>query len=93
MGPQDLPRIPYNPRSGQGFYLVREGDLNRARSTLTMPNWAHLSVECVPVDSRLIQSDRGTCHTRWHRLDLDLLSDESSTGLLQTTHLGPATGM
>jgi hypothetical protein len=50
-------------------------------------------VECVPVDSRFVQLDRGTCHTWWHRLDLDLVSDESVTGLLQTTHLGPVTGM
>jgi hypothetical protein len=42
---------------------VREGDLNRARPTLLMPELASLSVKYAPVDSRLIQLERGTCHT------------------------------
>ena len=28
MGPQDLPRIPYNPRSARGPYWCARGDLN-----------------------------------------------------------------
>jgi hypothetical protein len=61
---------------------VREGGLNRAQSTLTVPDSVSLSVECVPVESRLLQLERGRCHTLWHRLDLDFVSDESDTGWL-----------
>jgi hypothetical protein len=40
VGFQDLPRIPYNPRSGQGSYWCARGDLNRAQTTLIMPESA-----------------------------------------------------
>jgi hypothetical protein len=63
-------------------HRMREGDLNRAQSTLTVPDSVSLSVECVPVESRLLQLERCRCHTLWHRLDLDLVSDESNTGRL-----------
>jgi hypothetical protein len=55
--------------------VCARGDLNRARPTLIMPELARLSVERAPVDSRLIQLERGTCHTLWHRLDLDFVVD------------------
>ena len=45
MGPLNLPRIPYNPRSGRGSYWCARGDLNRARPTLVMPELASLSVK------------------------------------------------
>ena len=41
------------------------------------------------VDSRLIQLERGTCHTLWHRLDLDFVSDHSDTGRLSAYTGGP----
>jgi hypothetical protein len=47
--------------------LVREGDLNRAKPTLTLANLAGLSVKLGPVDSRHIRLEHGTCHTLWHR--------------------------
>ena len=75
MGPLNLPRIPYKPRSGPGSYLCARGDLNRARPTLVMPELSSLSVKYAPVDSRLIQLERGSCHTLWHRLDLDFVFD------------------
>ena len=56
--------------------------MNRAPSTLTVPDSVSLSVECVPVESSLLQLERGLCHTLWHRLDLDFVSDESNTGWL-----------
>ena len=62
------------------------GDLNRARPTLVLPELASLSVKWAPVDSRLIQLDRGRCHTWWHRLDLDFVSDESNTGRPVSLH-------
>ena len=56
--------------------------MNRAQSALIVPDSVRLSVECVPVESRLLQLERGRCHTLWHRLDLDFVSDESNTGRL-----------
>ena len=64
------------------------GDLNRAQPTLVLPELASLSVKLPPVDSRLIQLGRGTCHTLWHRLDLDFASDESFTGRLSAYTCG-----
>jgi len=40
-----------------------------------MPELSSLSVKYAPVDSRLIQLERGSCHTLWHRLDLDFVFD------------------
>jgi hypothetical protein len=45
MGSEDLPRIPYNPRSGPGSYWCARGDLNRTRPTLVLPELASLSVK------------------------------------------------
>ena len=59
---------------GQSLTCARR-DLNRTRPTLVMPELASLSVKSAPVDSRLIQLERGTCHTLWHRLDLDFVFD------------------
>ena len=56
--------------------------MNRARPTLVLPELASLSVKLAPVDSRLIQLERGTCHTLWHHLDLDFVSDDSNAGRL-----------
>jgi hypothetical protein len=56
--------------------VVREGDLNRAQPALAVPDSASLSVKLPPVDSRLIQLGRGRCHTLWHHLDLDFVSDD-----------------
>src|SRR5215217_2169348 len=58
------------------------GVVNRALSTLRNPDSAGLSVKVTPVDSRYVQLERGTCHTLWHRLDLDLMSNESNIGRL-----------
>jgi hypothetical protein len=44
-GFQNLPRIPYNPRSAGGSCCCARGDLNRARPTLLMPELASLSVK------------------------------------------------
>jgi len=45
LGPEVLPRIPYNPTSGRGSYWCAKGDLNRARPTLVLPELASLSVK------------------------------------------------
>jgi hypothetical protein len=56
--------------------------LNRRQPTLSWPESAGLSVKWAPVDSRLIQLERCTCHTLWHRLGLDFVSDDSTVGRL-----------
>ena len=64
---------------------MRDGDLNRRQPTLVLPKLASLSVKCAPIDSRLIQLERGMCHTLWHRLDLDFVFDLSNTDACQPT--------
>jgi hypothetical protein len=67
--------------------LVREGDLNQRQPTLVVPDSASLSVKRAPVDSRLTQLEGGTCHTLWHRLDLDFVFDNRTPDDCQTTQV------
>lgn len=56
-----------------------------------MPDSAGLSVNLSLVVSRCVQLERGPCHTRWHRLNLDFVSTEVDTG--QVSAYAAATGL